>query len=73
MCPHDPLAQKLLHFVRARIGMLVTDPGARDIAREFVQIERELQSLFASHCTIFLDLLLKRCLGSHKKILIRFC
>ena len=53
--------------------MLVTDPGTRDIAREFVQIERELQSLFASHGTIFFDLLLKRCLRSHKKTLIRFC
>jgi hypothetical protein len=73
MRPHDPFAQKFLHFVRARIGMLVTDPGARDITREFVEIERELQSLFASHRTIFLELLLKRCLGSHEKILIRFC
>ena len=51
--------------------MLMADAGARDIARKLVQIERQLQSLFASHGTIFLILCVKRRLRRHEKILTR--
>jgi hypothetical protein len=51
--------------------MLMADAVARDFARKLVQIERQLQSLFASHGTIFFNLRVKRRLRRHKGILPR--
>ena len=51
--------------------MLMADAVARDFARKLVQIERQSQSLLASHGTIFFNLCVKRCLRRHKTILTR--
>jgi hypothetical protein len=45
----DPVLQKLLHFLRPGFGVLVSDTAARNFACELVQVERQLQSFFASH------------------------
>ncbi len=71
MSQSDPFPQEPLDIVSARIGMLMADAGARDIARKLVQIERQLQSLFASHGTIFFNLRVERRLRRHEKILTR--
>ena len=54
--PARSTPQKPLHFITARFRMLTADAVARDFARKLVQIERQLQSFFASHGTTFLNL-----------------
>ena len=71
MCQRNPLTQQSLHFIDARFGMLIADARARDFAGKLVQIKRQLQSLFASHGTIFFNLCVKRGLRRHEKILSR--
>jgi len=46
----------------AIVLVLMADAVARDFARKFAEIERQLQSLSAGHGPIFPDLFLKRCL-----------
>jgi hypothetical protein len=45
--------------------MLASNPFARHVAGELVQIERDLQSLLAAHRPIALDLPLDRFFGIH--------
>jgi len=67
----DPVLQKLLHFLRAGFGVLISDTAARNFACEPAQFERQLQSLFASHGTIFFNLRVQRRLRRHEKMLAR--
>ena len=47
----------------------MADSVARDFARKLVQIECQLQSLLASHRTVFFYLRVECCLRCHRKIL----
>src|SRR5713101_3218655 len=67
----DPLSQAPLHFIWTGLGILMADSVARDFARKLVQIKCQLQSLFASHRTVFFYLCVECCLRCHRKILAR--
>jgi len=54
-----------LDFGLVGIRKLLPNTFAGDIAREFVQAERNRQSLFASHPAIAVDLTLKGHFGVH--------
>ena len=49
--------------------MLATDAFARDVARQLMQIEGDLQTLLAGHLAITFDLVFHCSVWSHAKIM----
>jgi hypothetical protein len=54
----QPLAEQTLYLCFIGLWILVTDALASQIARKFVQFERERQALLAGHPLVSPDLLL---------------
>ena len=62
----DSLAQAALDLIGVGVGELLANPFAGDVARQFVQIERDPQSLFACHRSIKFELSLEGRVGVHR-------
>ena len=52
----NPVAQPPFHFRFIGIGKLMSNTLARHVAGQFMQVERDFQSLLARHLAVSLDL-----------------
>jgi hypothetical protein len=61
----DTLPQQIFNFLFTRVRMLVTDAFSCDVASQLMQVQGDLQTLFARHRTIPFDLFVQGRFRSH--------